>query len=170
MGQTVLCYPLIFENSDFYLSHDMALLIDDIKNELNFVGKYWRMSGRPTVCLILREEHLRDANFKEMLDMLVECKNGCLKSSGLKVKIGRLQNLISSSCIEHLDFFHTLSDEELPKLQSFRQLEHTYGLGYQVRSLNFLHTLYISHCQICLWLPVTCKYPQSHLLQGTDRG
>lgn len=131
MGQTVLCYPLIFESVDFYLSHDMALLIDDIKNELNFVGKYWRMSGRPTVCLILREEHLRDANFKEMLDLLVECKNGCLKSSGLKVKIGRLQNLISSSCVEHLDFFHMLSEEEMPKLQSFRQIEHTYGLGYQ---------------------------------------
>ena len=30
-GQTVICYPLIFEVSDFYLSHDMALLIDDIK-------------------------------------------------------------------------------------------------------------------------------------------
>ena len=40
-GQTVLCYPLIFEVSDFYLSHDMALLIDDIKNELCFVGRYW---------------------------------------------------------------------------------------------------------------------------------
>src|SRR5207253_10736635 len=51
-GQTVLCFPLIFEISDFYLSHDMALLIDDIKNELHFVGKYWRMSGRPTVCIL----------------------------------------------------------------------------------------------------------------------
>lgn len=30
-GNTVMCYPLIFEVSDFYLSYDMALLIDDIK-------------------------------------------------------------------------------------------------------------------------------------------
>ncbi len=58
-GQTVLCYPLIFEVSDFYLSHDMALLIDDIKTELQFVGKYWRLSGRPTMCLLIREEHMR---------------------------------------------------------------------------------------------------------------
>lgn len=100
LGQTVFCYPLIFENSDFYLSQDMALLIDDIQNELNFVGKYWRMSGRPTVCIILREEYLRDVNFKEMLDLLVEFKKGYLKSTGLKVKIGRLQNLINSSCID----------------------------------------------------------------------
>lgn len=56
---TVLCYPLIFEVSDFYLYRDMALLIDDIKTELQFVGKYWRLSGRPTVCLLIREEHMR---------------------------------------------------------------------------------------------------------------
>ncbi|XP_054160687.1 probable phosphorylase b kinase regulatory subunit beta isoform X2 [Oppia nitens] len=129
-GQTVLCYPLTFELSDFYLSHDMALLIDDIKNELHFVGKYWRMSGRPTVCILIREEHLRDIHFKEMLDLLVEFKKGYLQS-GLKIKTGRLQNLISSSCFEHLDFLHLFPYESLPKLESFRQLEHTMGIGYQ---------------------------------------
>lgn len=129
-GQTILCYPLIFEISDFYLSHDMALLIDDIKNELQFVGKYWRMSGRPTVCLLIREEHLRDIHFREMLDLLVQFKKGILDSR-LKVKTGRLQNLISSSCIEHLDFLHLLPSDALPKLESFRQLEHTYNIGYQ---------------------------------------
>lgn len=130
LGQTVLCYPLIFEVSDFYLSHDMALLIDDIKNELHFVGKYWRMSGRPTVCILIREEYLRDVNFKEMLDLLVQFKQGYLQS-GLKIKTGRLQNLISSSCMEHLDFLHLLPSEALPKLETFRQLEHTIGVGYQ---------------------------------------
>lgn len=129
-GQTVLCYPLIFEVSDFYLSHDMALLIDDIKNELKFVGKYWRMSGRPTVCVLIREEHLRDTHFREMLDLLAQFKKGILDSS-LKIKIGRLQNLISSSCIEHLDFLHHLPSDALPKLESFRQLEHTLNVGYQ---------------------------------------
>lgn len=129
-GQTVLCYPLIFEVSDFYLSHDMALLIDDIKNELHFVGRYWRMSGRPTVCILIREEHIRDVNFREMLDLLSQFKRGYL-SSGLKIKTGRLQNLISSSCIEHLDFLHLLPADALPKLESFRQLEHTINVGYQ---------------------------------------
>ncbi|RWS29536.1 putative phosphorylase b kinase regulatory subunit beta-like protein [Leptotrombidium deliense] len=129
-GQTILCYPLIFEVSDFYLSHDMALLIDDIKNELHFVGKYWRMSGRPTVCVLIREEHLRDVHFREMLDLLAQFKKGFL-DSGLKVKTGRLQNLISSSCIEHLDFLHLLPNDALPKLESYRQLEHTVNVGYQ---------------------------------------
>ncbi|XP_029835256.2 probable phosphorylase b kinase regulatory subunit beta isoform X1 [Ixodes scapularis] len=127
-GQTVLCYPLIFEVNDFYLSHDMALLIDDIKNELTFVGKYWRMSGRPTMAIVIREDNMRDSHFKELLDLLAMLKKG--HCDGLKVRMGRLQNLISSSCIEHLDFLHLLPHDALPKFEAFQQLEHT-NTGYQ---------------------------------------
>ncbi|MPC71468.1 putative phosphorylase b kinase regulatory subunit beta [Portunus trituberculatus] len=125
-GQTVLCYPLVFEVSDFYLSHDMALLIDDIKSELHFVGKYWRLSGRPTVCVLIREEHMRDIHFRELLDLLAQLKTGYC--DGLKVRTGRLQNLISSSCIEHLDFMSTL-DVDLD-IKAFEQLQHA-SIGYQ---------------------------------------
>ncbi|XP_058795642.1 probable phosphorylase b kinase regulatory subunit beta [Phymastichus coffea] len=125
-GMTVLCYPLIFEVSEFYLYRDMALLIDDIKTELQFVGRYWRLSGRPTVCLLIREEHMRDPQFKEMLDLFAMLKKGYC--DGTKVRIGRLQNLISSSCIEHLDFINSI-DTDL-ELTQFKQLEHDY-IGYQ---------------------------------------
>lgn len=126
-GTTVLCYPLIFEFSDFYLYRDMALLIDDIKTELQFVGKYWRLSGRPTVCLLIREEHMRDPQFKEMLDLLAMLKKGFC--DGMKIRIGRLQNLISSSCMEHLDF---MSTSDLPDTDenTFSQIHHEY-IGYQ---------------------------------------
>ncbi|XP_031763872.2 probable phosphorylase b kinase regulatory subunit beta isoform X2 [Galleria mellonella] len=126
-GMTVLCYPLIFEVSEFYLYRDMALLIDDIKTELQFVGKYWRLSGRPTVCLLVREEHMRDPHFKQMLDLFAMLKKG--HCDGVKVRLGRLQNLISSSCMEHLDF---MSQGEFPSaiFTQFRQLEHEY-IGYQ---------------------------------------
>ncbi|KAL5279164.1 PHKB family protein [Megaselia abdita] len=137
-GMTVLCYPLIFEVSDFYLYRDMALLIDDIKTELQFVGKYWRLSGRPTVCLLIREEHMRDPQFKEMLDLLAMLKKGYC--DGMKVRIGRLQNLISSSCIEHLDFMNQsdLSENE----NAFAQINHEY-IGYQSltdvpKALNYM--------------------------------
>ncbi|XP_058821728.1 probable phosphorylase b kinase regulatory subunit beta isoform X3 [Topomyia yanbarensis] len=126
-GMTVLCYPLIFEVSDFYLYRDMALLIDDIKTELQFVGKYWRLSGRPTVCLLIREEHMRDPQFKEMIDLLAMLKKGYC--DGMKVRIGRLQNLISSSCIEHLDFMSHM-DLPDPSESSFAQIHHDY-IGYQ---------------------------------------
>lgn len=144
-GATVLCYPLIFEVSDFYLYRDMALLIDDIKTELQFVGRYWRLSGRPTVCLLIREEHMRDPQFKKMVDLLAMLKKGYCDT--VKVRIGRLQNLISSSCVgmlkkwrilivcilllflEHLDFMNTL-DLTTDTFAHFKQLEHDY-IGYQ---------------------------------------
>jgi phosphorylase kinase alpha/beta subunit len=147
----------MFEVSDFYLSHDMALLIDDIKTELHFVGKHWRLSGRPTMVLLIREEHMRDRKFKEMLDLFAELKKG--HCDGLKVRIGRLQNLLSSSCIgiiilrnhdllyvfqfsvenvsmnrififlEHLDFMNTIEPIDLD-INPFRQVVHEYS-GYQ---------------------------------------
>jgi phosphorylase kinase alpha/beta subunit len=126
-GATVLCYPLIFEVSDFYLYRDMELLIDDIKTELQFVGKYWRLSGRPTVCLLIREEHMRDPQFKKMLDLLAMLKKGYC--DGVKVRVGRLQNLISSSCVEHLDFMNVL-DQPNDTFVQFKQLQHDY-IGYQ---------------------------------------
>uniref|UniRef100_A0A2H1X1Q5 Phosphorylase b kinase regulatory subunit n=1 Tax=Spodoptera frugiperda TaxID=7108 RepID=A0A2H1X1Q5_SPOFR len=109
-GMTVLCYPLIFEVSEFYLYRDMALLIDDIKTELQFVGKYWRLSGRPTVCLLVREEHMRDPHFKHMLDLFAMLKKG--HCDGVKVRLG--------------------SQGEFPSemFTQFRQLEHEY-IGYQ---------------------------------------
>lgn len=41
--------------------------------------------------------YFRDPQFKEMLDLLAMLKKGYC--DGMKVRIGRLQNLISSSCI-----------------------------------------------------------------------
>lgn len=48
------------------------------------------------MCLLIREEHMRDPQFKEMLDLFAMLKKGFC--DGVKVRIGRLQNLISTSC------------------------------------------------------------------------
>lgn len=105
----------------------MAMLIDDIKTELQFVGRHWRLFGRPTVCLLIREEHMRDPQFKKMLDLLAMLKKGYC--DGVKVRVGRLQNLISSSCVEHLDFMNVL-DLPIDTFTQFKQLQHDY-IGYQ---------------------------------------
>ncbi|VVC30201.1 Hypothetical protein CINCED_3A013396 [Cinara cedri] len=126
-GMTVLCYPLIFEVSEFYLYRDMSLLIDDIKTELQFVSRFWRLSGRPTVCLLIREEHMRDPQFEEMLDLFAMLKKGYC--DGVKVRIGRLQNLLSSSCMEHLDFMNSAGVHNFD-FQPFQQLQYDYN-GYQ---------------------------------------
>ena len=99
-GKTILCYPLIFSSSEFYLSHDMALLTENIRAELKFISRCWRLNGRPTFCILLSERDMRDPQFGVMMSFLAELRQG--HCDGVKVRLGRLQNLLSSSCIEHL--------------------------------------------------------------------
>ena len=44
-GRTVLCYPLTFSATDFYLGHDLALLTANIKSDLRFVSQRWNQEG-----------------------------------------------------------------------------------------------------------------------------
>lgn len=70
---------------------------------------------------------MRDPQFKKMLDLLAMLKKGYCDS--VKVRIGRLQNLISSSCVEHLDFMNVM-ECQTDIFSHFKQLEHDY-IGYQ---------------------------------------
>lgn len=101
-GDTVLCFPLLFEVKDFYISADPAVLIDDIKRDIEFVSKRWKLAGRPTLCVVLREENVVGPYFNHMLDLLVSLKNGFI--NGIRVRLGRVHQLLNSSCIEHVDF------------------------------------------------------------------
>ena len=125
-GKTVLCYPLIFSASEFYLSHDMALLTEDIRAELKFISKCWRLNGRPTFCILISEKDMRDPQFGSMLNLLAELRHG--HCQGVKVRLGRLQNLLSSSCIEHLDFLS--GHEAFCQATPIQELRHQYA-GYQ---------------------------------------
>ncbi|XP_056008769.1 phosphorylase b kinase regulatory subunit beta-like isoform X2 [Ostrea edulis] len=107
-GSTVLCYPLVFEVSDFYLAQDIPIMLDDLKNDLAFLSKCWKLSGRPTFCMIIRESNVRGPSFSEFLDLLAQFKRGDV--DGVRVRMGKLQSLITSGCVEHLDFLDKIGD------------------------------------------------------------
>lgn len=110
-GKTVLCYPLLFELSDFYLAQDISLVMDDCKNDLAFLAKCWKLSGRPTWCMVIRENAIRGHNFVEFLELLSQFKKGDV--DGIRVRLGRLQSFISSAAVEHLDFLNLLPDPSI---------------------------------------------------------
>ncbi|XP_059167824.1 phosphorylase b kinase regulatory subunit beta-like isoform X3 [Physella acuta] len=110
-GKTVLCYPLLFELSDFYLAQDISLVMDDCKNDLAFLAKCWKLSGRPTWCMVIRENAIRGHNFVEFLELLSQFKKGDV--DGIRVRVGRLQSFISSAAVEHLDFLNLLPDPSI---------------------------------------------------------
>ncbi|TRY85264.1 hypothetical protein DNTS_033598, partial [Danionella cerebrum] len=100
LGKTVVCYPIVFDLSDFYLSQDVMLLIDDIKNALQFIKQCWKMPGRPLFLALIREDNIKGSRFNPILDMLASFKKGSI--GGVKVHVDRLQ-------------FKSFEELELPK-------------------------------------------------------
>ncbi|XP_047675252.1 phosphorylase b kinase regulatory subunit beta [Tachysurus fulvidraco] len=120
LGKTVVCYPIVFDLSDFYLSQDVMLLIDDIKNALQFIKQCWKMSGCPLFLVLIREDNIRGSRFNPVLDMLASFKKGNI--GGVKVHVDRLQTLISGAVVEQLDFLR-VNEAEIPEFKSFEELE-----------------------------------------------
>lgn len=52
--------------------------------------------------MVLREENVSGEYFDSMLDLLVCLKNGYV--NGIRVRIGRVHQLLNTGCIEHVDF------------------------------------------------------------------
>ncbi|XP_077307795.1 phosphorylase b kinase regulatory subunit beta isoform X3 [Lithobates pipiens] len=121
LGKTVVCYPIVFDLSDFYMSQDVMLLIDDIQNALQFIRQYWKMKGRPLFLVLIREDNIRGSRFNPILDMLASFKNGNV--AGVKVHVDRLQTLISGAMVEQLDFLRINETEEMPEFRSFEELD-----------------------------------------------
>ncbi|XP_034041246.1 phosphorylase b kinase regulatory subunit beta isoform X3 [Thalassophryne amazonica] len=120
LGKTVVCYPIVFDLSDFYLSQDVMLLIDDIKNALQFIKQCWKMQGRPLFLVLIREDNIKGSRFNPVLDMLASFKKGNI--GGVKVHVDRLQTLISGAVVEQLDFLR-VNEAEIPQFKSFEELE-----------------------------------------------
>ncbi|XP_064315522.1 phosphorylase b kinase regulatory subunit beta isoform X4 [Phalacrocorax carbo] len=110
LGKTVVCYSIIFDLSDFYMSQDVMMLIDDIKNALQFIKQYWKMHGRPLFVVLIREDNIRGSRFNPILDMLAAFRKGIV--GGVKVHVDRVQTLISGAVVEQLDFLRIADTEE----------------------------------------------------------
>ncbi|NXM44183.1 KPBB kinase, partial [Gymnorhina tibicen] len=121
LGKTVVCYSIIFDLSDFYMSQDVMMLIDDIKNALQFIKQYWKMHGRPLFVVLIREDNIRGSRFSPILDMLAAFRKGMV--GGVKVHVDRVQTLISGALVEQLDFLRITETEEAPVFKSLEELD-----------------------------------------------
>ena len=72
----------------------------------------------------------RDAQFPVMLELFAQLKHG--EMDGVQVRLGRLQNLLASSCKEHLDFLQHIDDLDMEEVEMhcFKELIHNHH-GYQ---------------------------------------
>lgn len=102
LGNTIVCYPLLFDISDFYMAFDTQILLNEIEDTLSFINKYWRMPGRPLFITLLREDITRKGRLEPMLQLLSAFKRGQWKD--MKIRLGKMQSFVASTFIEHLEF------------------------------------------------------------------
>lgn len=95
------------------MSSDLGLLLDDVRDDLEFLSKCWKLQGRPIYVFLIREQNLRGPQRNELLELLSQFKQGSV--NGVPVRMERLQTLIPSACMEHLDFL----DEDTNILEFF---------------------------------------------------
>ncbi|CAH8460711.1 unnamed protein product [Schistosoma rodhaini] len=130
-GLTVLCYPILFESQEFYLLHDMQVVIDEAKTDFLFLSNWWRLRGRPTFCFLMREDMVKVPGFDKLLRFLVSMKNGTVQEA--HVVLGRAQKFVASGFVEHLDFLPYWT----AKGEYFRRL-HQLDTGRSYQSLDNL--------------------------------
>ncbi|KAF9923222.1 hypothetical protein FBU30_006688 [Linnemannia zychae] len=132
--------PHFMDNEEFYLTSDNDYLISIFEQELAFVRQYWLYPGRPTMTIVLTHamigglsrsrsfasqtgsdaDHLttwRKAslsssphkdNKRNLLNFFMNLRSGIC--NGVRVRLGRLSEMVNTSCIESLDFLVNKKD------------------------------------------------------------
>ena len=106
------------DREEFYLVSDNEYLITVFEQELAFVQSNWFSSGRPTMVVMLTNQMLgalksnkfqRNSSKRNLFNFMMSLRSGVC--GGVRVRLGRLSEMINTACIQSLDFL-TSSDQE----------------------------------------------------------
>ncbi|KAG0210284.1 hypothetical protein BGX33_004997 [Mortierella sp. NVP41] len=132
--------PHFMDNEEFYLTSDNDYLISIFEQELAFVRQYWEYPGRPTMVVLLTHAMLgglsksrtfssqndvdahrlttwrksslgsnpQKDNKRNLLNFFMTLRSGVCNS--VRIRLGRLSEMVNTSCIESLDFLVTKKD------------------------------------------------------------
>jgi len=108
-GETVVFLPSLLDQQQFYLALDPHFLVTQIRSEVAHIQRHWNQLGRPTMTLLLshtmlKEEDEGTTNTMPLLTLLKELQDGYC--NGVEVKLGHLNQLMLTACIERIDFLH----------------------------------------------------------------
>lgn len=120
-GELYAFTPHFMDNEEFYLNSDADYLISAFESEVAFVQKNWFYPGRPTMTVLLTNDMLggltrhqnwnasnNDSSRKNLLNHFMNLRSG--KCGGVRIRLGRLTELVNTSNIESLDFLINKSD------------------------------------------------------------
>lgn len=127
-GETMVFLPSFLDPQQFYLTLDYNFLVDQLKSELAYIQRNWCEMGRPTMTLLLTHTMLRGKHtpapplletgdqeagiLPALLELMQELKNGLC--NGVRVKLGRLNQLMLTAGTERIDFLHDFEFAQSP--------------------------------------------------------
>jgi phosphorylase kinase alpha/beta subunit len=115
-GNTIVFLPS-FLDQQLYLTLDPHFLVSQMRSELAHIQRHWNQLGRPTMTLLLTHSMLkaeddgRGETFP-ILTLLKELSEG--KCNGVQVKLGHLNQLMLTACVERIGFLHDFEFSQSP--------------------------------------------------------
>ncbi|CAL8105071.1 unnamed protein product [Orchesella dallaii] len=129
--------PQLMDPQRFYIASDYELMIDNFKNELNFLKSSWaHVLGRPLVVFTFRHVHLEDGKVPmSIITTIKKLRSGY--TVGTRVTLGFLQDFLSTSCITNLSFLGSVEDgipEKLhPSVQEYLEEQLQKSFTYKAK-------------------------------------
>lgn len=127
--ETIVFLPAFLDQQQFYLTLDYHFLVAQFKSELAYIQRHWSELGRPTMTLLLthtmwemggktgeEDEKFPISNLQSegapLLKLIKELKDGLC--DGVRVKLGRLNQLMLTAGTERIDFLQEFEFTQSP--------------------------------------------------------
>ncbi len=127
--ETIVFLPAFLDQQQFYLTLDYHFLVAQMKSELAYIQRNWGELGRPTITLLLTHtmletgaedaiahnvetRHATSLLGSPLLELIQELKDGLC--NGVRVKLGRLNQLMLTAGTERIDFLHEFEFTQSP--------------------------------------------------------
>ena len=127
--ETIVFLPAFLDQQQFYLTLDYHFLVAEIKSELAYIQRNWGELGRPTITLLLTHtmletgaedaiahnvetRHATSLLGSPLLELIQELKDSLC--NGVRVKLGRLNQLMLTAGTERIDFLHEFEFTQSP--------------------------------------------------------
>ncbi|TPX33444.1 hypothetical protein SmJEL517_g03657 [Synchytrium microbalum] len=116
-GKLYCFLPHFMDREEFFLVSDYDYLASVFEQELAFVRSNWSSPGRPTMAVMLTKEMIMGSRVsdkspdgrsqqvetaKNLLNLFLSLRSGNV--NGVRVRLGRLGDMVNTACIESLDF------------------------------------------------------------------
>jgi len=127
--ETIVFLPAFLDQQQFYLTLDYHFLVAQFKSELAYIQRHWSELGRPTMTLLLthtmwemggktgeEDKKFPISNLQSegapLLKLIKELKDGLC--DGVRVKLGRLNQLMLTAGTERIDFLQEFAFTQSP--------------------------------------------------------